>query len=105
MLYPVFFLLSIIPANIIANTIVNTIIFVLLISQLLVEWEQGKDYIIIHNIKPNRKRPRDGTGRLTDLEKKCVKKLLDLKYIAQDIQYIVNQGRETTINSRCMIRS
>ena len=54
----------------------------------------------LHHIKPNRKRSKE--GHLSDIEKSHVKKLLDIGYIAQDIQFIVGQGRITTINSRCI---
>ena len=51
---------------------------------------------MLHNIKPNRKKTRD--GGLTKPELPLVKGLLEIGYSAQDIVHIVNQGRLSTIN-------
>ena len=42
---------------------------------------------------------KKASGNLDDYEKTIVKALLDKKYRNQDIQYLVNSGREATINS------
>lgn len=42
---------------------------------------------------------KKASGNLDDYEKTIVKALLDKKYRNQDIQYLVNIGREATINS------
>jgi hypothetical protein len=51
---------------------------------------------MLHYITPNPKQKRN--GGLTPEESKFAKGLLRLKYTAQDIVYIINQGRKTTIN-------
>jgi len=42
---------------------------------------------------------KKASGNLDDYEKTIVKALLEKKYRNQDIQYLVNIGREATINS------
>ena len=51
---------------------------------------------MLQKIRPNRKKSRGGS--LTKDEKGLVQGLLSRGYIAQDITYIVNLGRSTTVN-------
>jgi len=51
---------------------------------------------MLHHIKPNRKKSKE--GGLTLVELPLVKGLLKMGYSAQDIVHIINQGRASTIN-------
>ncbi len=51
---------------------------------------------MLQNIAPDRKRSK--AGSLTGKEKRYAKTLLDKKYAVQDIAFIINQGREKTVN-------
>ena len=53
---------------------------------------------MIKNIKPQAKYTKSKDGTLTDIEKTLAKGLLALGYRAQDVTFIVNQGRSSTVN-------
>ena len=53
---------------------------------------------MLQNIKPQPKGKKSGEGALTAAEKPLAKGLLKLGYRAQDITFIVNQGRSGTVN-------
>lgn len=53
---------------------------------------------MLQNIKPQAKHAKSKDGSLTAEEKSLAKGLLALGYRAQDITYIMNQGRLTTVN-------
>lgn len=51
---------------------------------------------MLKNIEPNRKRSK--AGSLTTEEKNYAKTLLNKGYVVQDIAFIINQGRDKTVN-------
>jgi len=51
---------------------------------------------MFQNIKPNRKRSK--AGSLTKEEKTFVRALIKNGYVVQDIAFMINQGREKTVN-------
>ena len=53
---------------------------------------------MLHNIKPRPPRARNKDSGLTVQEKKLVNGLLAKGYQQQDVAFIVNQGRSTTVN-------
>lgn len=58
---------------------------------------------MLQNIKPRPKHSKSKDGSLTAEEKVLVNGLLAQGYQAQDIAYIINQGRSTTINQARII--
>ena len=52
--------------------------------------------MMLQNITPNRTRSK--AGSLTAEEKKYAKALLNKNYVVQDIAFIINQGRQKTVN-------
>jgi hypothetical protein len=55
-------------------------------------------YQMLQHIKPQPKRSKSKGGTLTAIEKAVAKGLLAFGYRAQDITFIINQGRLNTVN-------
>lgn len=60
---------------------------------------------MLHNIRPRPPRAKNKDGGLTQQEKKLVNGLLAKEYQQQDVTFIVNQGRSTTVNQARITKS